>query len=61
MNRLLAVLTLVPCFGDVLELRAERLGSGSGRTYTIAVTCTDANGSAGTRSATVTVPHDQGN
>jgi uncharacterized repeat protein (TIGR01451 family) len=44
-----------------VQLRAERLGSASGRTYTIAVTCTDANGSASTRSATVTVPHDQGN
>jgi uncharacterized repeat protein (TIGR01451 family) len=43
-----------------VQLWAERLGSGSGRTYTIAVTCTDAKGNASTRTATVTVPHDQG-
>lgn len=43
-----------------VQLRAERVGSGSGRTYTIAVTCTDAVGGASTRTATVDVPHDQG-
>ena len=44
-----------------VQLRAERLGSGRGRTYTIAVSCTVAVGSVGTRTAAVTVPHDQGN
>lgn len=43
-----------------LQLQADRLGTGSGRIYTIAVTCTDAAGNASTRSTTVSVPHDQG-
>jgi hypothetical protein len=44
-----------------VELRAERMGPGSGRVYTITVQCTDASGNAGaTRTVVVTVPHDQG-
>ena len=43
------------------QLRAERLGSGDGRVYTITYEVTDACGNSTTASATVTVPHDQGN
>jgi DNA/RNA endonuclease G (NUC1) len=39
-----------------VQLRAERSGTGSGRTYTIGVRCTDASGNAATASATVSVP-----
>jgi hypothetical protein len=42
------------------ELRAERLGSGDGRVYTIAYEGTDACGNSTIASATVTVPHDKG-
>jgi len=44
-----------------LQLRAERLGSGTGRTYTITITCTnDTNKKSSTQTVTVLVPHDQG-
>jgi hypothetical protein len=47
--------------GDLtLNLRAERLGTGTGRTYTITVQCTDASGNNSTKTVAVTVPHDQG-
>jgi DNA-binding beta-propeller fold protein YncE len=42
-----------------VQLRAERNGKGSGRTYTVSVTCTNAVGSA-TAATTVIVPHDKG-
>lgn len=42
-----------------LQLRAERLGTGSGRGYTIGVTCSDRFGNAARSTTTVTVPHDQ--
>src|SRR5882724_133808 len=42
-----------------VQLRAERLGHGSGRTYTITVECTDSSGNAATSNVTVRVPHDQ--
>lgn len=42
-----------------LQLQADRLGTGSGRIYTINVTCTDDAGNASSRSTTVSVPHDQ--
>ena len=42
-----------------VKLRAERAGNGSGRTYTLTVTCTDAAGNRTVRTATVLVPHDQ--
>ncbi|WP_158289251.1 OmpL47-type beta-barrel domain-containing protein [Paenibacillus flagellatus] len=40
-------------------LRAERLGNGTGRLYTITYTATDKAGNQTLASATVTVPHDQ--
>ncbi|MGE5357526.1 MAG: lamin tail domain-containing protein [Bacteroidales bacterium] len=43
-----------------LNLRAERLGQGKGRTYTIGVACTDASGNVSLPAlTTVFVPHDQ--
>jgi hypothetical protein len=42
------------------SLRAERLGSGTGRTYTLAIQCTDASSNSSAANGTVTVPHDQG-
>jgi hypothetical protein len=42
-------------------LRAERAGNGSGRTYTISITCTnDTNKLSSTKTVTVFVPHDPG-
>ena len=41
-----------------VRLRAERSGSGTGRIYTITITCTDAAGYQTTRTATVSVPLD---
>jgi len=40
-------------------LRADRDGKGSGRVYTIDVSCTDASGNESIGSATVIVPHDR--
>jgi hypothetical protein len=42
-----------------VQLRAERLGSGTGRIYTITITGTNAAGTT-TQSVIVLVPHDQG-
>jgi hypothetical protein len=42
-----------------VKLRAERLGTGDGRIYTITVTCSDACGNSSTGNTTVTVPHDK--
>ena len=44
-----------------VSLRADRAGSGSGRVYSLGVTCTDTAGNASTSNVAVTVPHDQGN
>jgi len=41
-------------------LRAERAGTGNGRTYTIGITCTDAGGNTGTKNVLVTVPKSNG-
>ena len=47
--------------GDLsLQLRAERLGQGTGRIYTITIRCTDGSGNQTTKGVTVTAPHDQG-
>jgi hypothetical protein len=42
-----------------VDLRSERQGGGSGRIYTVAVTCTDAAGNTSQGTTTVTVTHDQ--
>ena len=41
-------------------VRATRFGFGSGRLYTITVAATDPSGHTTTKTAYVTVPHDQG-
>ena len=43
-----------------VDLRAERLGQGEGRVYTIEVEAADASGNAATYTTEVLVPHDQG-
>ncbi len=43
------------------DLRAERLGFGSGRIYTVTVTCTDESGNSASETVEVIVPHDVGN
>jgi hypothetical protein len=40
-------------------IRAERDGDGSGRIYSITITCTNSGGTT-TQTVTVLVPHDQG-
>ena len=48
--------------GDLtLDLRAERLGSGDGRVYTITVACSDPAGNASQGTTVVRVSHDNGN
>jgi hypothetical protein len=42
------------------ELRAERLGTGTDRVYTLQVICTDNSGNSVVAEVTVTVPHDRG-
>ncbi len=42
-----------------VSLRAERAGTGSGRTYTITITAKDAAGNASTGTTTVAVPHNR--
>jgi hypothetical protein len=42
-----------------VQLRAERAGNGTGRIYTIAITCSDSAGNSTVRTVIVTVPHDQ--
>lgn len=44
----------------LVYLRAERLGGGAGRLYTITVRCTDSSGNIATQDVVVTVPHDRG-
>jgi len=46
--------------GFFVLLRAERLGSGNGRIYTINATAMDNAGNSASATATCTVPHDQG-
>ncbi len=43
-----------------LTLRADRFGSGTGRIYTIAVTCTNSSQLSASETVTVRVAHDQG-
>lgn len=42
-----------------VQLRSERSGGGSGRIYTITITCTDQAGRSASQPVTVTVPHSQ--
>jgi len=42
-----------------VRLRAERSGTGSGRIYTITITCTDLAGNTSSQQVTVQAPHDQ--
>jgi hypothetical protein len=46
--------------GDTVQLRAERAGNGTGRTYTLTARATDLAGNEVTTSGTCTVPHDRG-
>jgi hypothetical protein len=39
-----------------LRLRAERSGAGTGRVYTVTITCSDAAGNTSSRAVTVAVP-----
>jgi hypothetical protein len=43
-----------------VQLRAERAGGGSGRVYTVIVTCRDASGNAAAKSTMVNVPKSKG-
>lgn len=43
-----------------VSLRADRDGNGTGRIYTITITCKDTGGNSSTQSVQVRVPHDQG-
>ncbi len=42
-----------------VQLRADRLGTGSGRVYTLTTAATDAAGNVVNITSTCTVPHDQ--
>ena len=42
-----------------VQLRAERSGTGSGRIYTITITCTDLSGNKSIKNVTVIVPKNQ--
>jgi hypothetical protein len=42
-----------------VQLRAERAGSGSGRVYTITITCMDSSNNISSKTVMVSVPHDQ--
>jgi len=46
--------------GFIVQLQADRLGTGNGRVYTLTATAADLAGNPATATATCTVPHDQG-
>jgi hypothetical protein len=46
--------------GYVVQLRADRLGNGNDRIYTVTATGSDVAGNTGTATATCAVPHDRG-
>ena len=46
--------------GFVVQLRADRLGSGNGRIYNLNATASDLPGNIATVTGSCTVPHDQG-
>jgi hypothetical protein len=43
-----------------VKVRAERLGEGDGRIYTITITCVDEDGLSSSKQVAVVVPHDKG-
>lgn len=45
---------------DLVNLRAERMGDGDGRTYTITIEATDISGNTSQETVEVIVPHDMG-
>ena len=45
--------------GFLVQLRADRLGTGGGRVYTLTATANDSAGNTATMTATCTVPHDR--
>jgi hypothetical protein len=47
--------------GFIVQLQADRLGTGTGRVYTLTATAADLAGNQATATAICTVPHDQGN
>jgi hypothetical protein len=55
-----AIVTADGLGGFVVDLRAARLGAGSGRVYTLTATATDLAGNTRTSTASCIVPHDQG-
>jgi hypothetical protein len=55
-----AIVTPDGAGGFVVELRADRLGSGSGRLYLLTAEARDLAGNVRTMAATCAVPHDQG-
>jgi hypothetical protein len=46
--------------GFTVQLRADRLGTGNGRVYTLTATAKDLAGNTATGTGTCLVPHDQG-
>jgi hypothetical protein len=48
-----------PSGGITVQLRADRLGNGNGRVYTLVATAADLAGNQTNATATCTVPHDQ--
>jgi hypothetical protein len=46
--------------GFIVQLRADRLGAGTGRTYTVNASAADLAGNTVNATSTCTVPHDQG-
>ncbi len=64
--RIVSITSNEPGSGDIVitgdltaELRAQRLGGGTGRFYTITIECTDGDGNKKTSNVAVSVPHDQ--
>jgi hypothetical protein len=57
-NDILITPSDVPGF-YVVQLRAERSGTGTGRVYTIKATATDVSGNTDTKTATCAVPHNK--
>ena len=54
------VITPMSAESFVVQLRADRLGTGTGRIYTLVAKATDQVGNVAKVTATCTVPHDQG-